>query len=287
MIVVAINYRVFHIRLLLTFQLGALGFLSGHENILPNAGFYDQLFAMQWIQKYISRFGGDPNSVTVMGESAGFSHFVLYLRLGGSSIMHHITAYGGENIPSPPLFHRAVMQSPAWFPQSDPKTLSLQYDKFKLAAGCLTFNCLSTASEEALGFANILLTFLAPYGQFTWGPTIDGGYVPAEPGKLFLEGKFNPAFQVMVGHNYNEGRLFTNPDITSDAAVINFVDSTLTQASSKTRNYILNTLYPKNGLTQGDTDFNNYSTQLARGQLIASEFGVTCNVASLVRLISL
>jgi carboxylesterase type B len=194
--------------------------------------------------------------------------------------MHHITAYGGDNVPSPPLYHRAVVQSPGWVPQSNPSTLSLLYDKFELAAGCLTFNCLSSASEEALGFSNILLTFLASYGEFTWGPIIDGDYVPAEPGKLLLEGKFNTGVQVMAGHNYNEARLFTNPSITTDAAVIDYIDSSLTQASAEIDDYVLNTLYPKNGLTQGDVAFNNYSTQLARAQLFTSEIIVTCNVVS-------
>lgn len=73
LIFVAINYR-----------LGAFGWLSGPEfqkqGGLSNAGLYDQRFALQWVQDHITQFGGDPNRVTVMGESAG-----------GGSIMHQIT----------------------------------------------------------------------------------------------------------------------------------------------------------------------------------------------------
>lgn len=76
-IYVALNYR-----------LGAFGWLSGptfQENGTANAGLHDQRFALEWIQKHISKFGGDPDRVTVFGESAG-----------GGSIMAQITAYGGN-----------------------------------------------------------------------------------------------------------------------------------------------------------------------------------------------
>jgi carboxylesterase type B len=87
--------------------LGAFGFLAGptfqNQGGLANAGLLDQVAALQWTQKYISYLGGDPNSITVMGESAG-----------GGSIMHHITANGGK---SAPAFKRAILQSPAFMPQ--------------------------------------------------------------------------------------------------------------------------------------------------------------------------
>jgi carboxylesterase type B len=82
-IFVVINYR-----------LGALGFLSGstvQSDGVANAGLLDQRLALEWVQEHISKFGGDPNQVTVMGESAG-----------GGSILHQIT----------------VSPSPMdWFPQ--------------------------------------------------------------------------------------------------------------------------------------------------------------------------
>ncbi|XP_058124031.1 pyrethroid hydrolase Ces2a-like [Anopheles ziemanni] len=60
-IVVTINYR-----------LGVFGFLKDEKhNITGNYGLKDQLVALQWIQRYVSYFGGDPNRVTVMGHSAG------------------------------------------------------------------------------------------------------------------------------------------------------------------------------------------------------------------------
>lgn len=56
----------------LAYRLGALGFLStGDENIPGNFGLKDQNFAMKWVKNYIHQFGGDPNNITIFGQSAG------------------------------------------------------------------------------------------------------------------------------------------------------------------------------------------------------------------------
>jgi hypothetical protein len=54
------------------------------SNGVLNAGILDQNFALQWVQKYISRFGGNPDRVTISGESAG-----------AGSVMLHDIARGG------------------------------------------------------------------------------------------------------------------------------------------------------------------------------------------------
>lgn len=70
-VVVTINYR-----------LGILGFLSLEDPTLGvpgNAGFKDMIMALRWVQKNIEKFNGDPNNVTIFGESAGGAsvHFLM------------------------------------------------------------------------------------------------------------------------------------------------------------------------------------------------------------------
>lgn len=84
-VVVTINYR-----------LGAYGFLSTEDEVMPgNYGLLDQVLALKWVQKNIHAFGGNPNQVTIFGESAG-----------SSSVSLHVLSPLSKG-----LFHRAIMQS--------------------------------------------------------------------------------------------------------------------------------------------------------------------------------
>ena len=85
------------------YRLGAYGFLGGSElsaNGVANAGLLDQRAALMWVQRHISKFGGDPSKVTMIGGSAG----------GGSAI-NQMIMYGGVN--NPPF--RAVIAGMSYF----------------------------------------------------------------------------------------------------------------------------------------------------------------------------
>ncbi len=56
--------------------------------MVSNVGFWDQRFALQWVRKYIDRFGGDATNVVAAGVGSG-----------AGSIMHHLTGFGGEREP--------------------------------------------------------------------------------------------------------------------------------------------------------------------------------------------
>jgi len=91
-IVVSMNYRM-----------GRLGFFAhpalakeAPNDVIGNYGFMDQRAALQWVQRNIAAFGGDPKQVTIFGESAG-----------GGSVMTHLTSPMSRG-----LFQRAILQSP-------------------------------------------------------------------------------------------------------------------------------------------------------------------------------
>ncbi|CAH2092469.1 unnamed protein product [Euphydryas editha] len=87
-VVVTFNYR-----------LGILGFLSLETDDIPgNAGMKDQVAALRWVQNNIENFGGDPNNVTIFGESAG-----------GASVSYHLISPMSAG-----LFKRAIIQSGAF-----------------------------------------------------------------------------------------------------------------------------------------------------------------------------
>ena len=85
LVVVSMQYRV-----------GPLGFLSlGTESAPGNAGLLDQQMAMRWVHEHIADFGGDPQRVTIFGESAG-----------GASVGYHLLSHGSDD-----FFQSAIMQS--------------------------------------------------------------------------------------------------------------------------------------------------------------------------------
>lgn len=86
-LLVTLNYRV-----------GLLGFCPGAECAAigaSNLGLQDQILALQWVQQYISSFGGDPNKVTVFGESAG--GISIGLHLVNQAIVNATNAYAFTN----------------------------------------------------------------------------------------------------------------------------------------------------------------------------------------------
>ncbi|XP_046686985.1 esterase FE4-like [Homalodisca vitripennis] len=84
-VLVTINYR-----------LGVLGFLSLENEKLPgNLGLKDQVLALKWVRDNIDSFGGNPNNVTIFGQSAG-----------GASVHYHLLSPLSKE-----LFHKAILQS--------------------------------------------------------------------------------------------------------------------------------------------------------------------------------
>ena len=249
-IYVALNYR-----------LGAFGWISGptlQSDGTANAALYDQRLALQWVQKNIHLFGGDPNRVTVMGESAG-----------GGSIFHQITAFGGLDGPTP--FQQAVLQSPAW--QNNPSS----YQQEITAQGFLKLLNVSTIEEarklpsSALITANIIQVGGSTYGEFTYGPVVDGLFAPGLPGKLLLQGSFDNNLKLMLGHNADEGLSFSSPAVTNNSAYAQLLTTNFPDISPAAASYVENVLYP--------ADFSGkygYTDNIGREVLTVADSSFTC-----------
>lgn len=213
--------------------MGALGWLAGPDlqaDGTANAGLYDQRLALQWVQRNIYLFGGDPRKVTVFGESAG-----------GGSIMHQITAFGGLKGPVP--FQQAILQSPGFL--NIPSSLQQQraFDKFLSLLNVTTIAEARQLPSSVLIATNALLVGQSSYGNYTFGPVVDGLFAPALPGRLLLQGSFDRSINIMVAHNDDEGLRFTDPALNS-SSLSELLLVTFLGIQPSVVDYIENVLYP-------------------------------------------
>ena len=191
LVVVTLNYR-----------LGVLGFLAGSAGRTGNYGLQDQQLALHWVQDNIAAFGGNPDLVTLAGESAGAMSVGLHLLSVPSSDA---------------LFGAAILQSnPFGLPYKTPQQALATAETYLLAVGCkFRFDqaaCLKSKPVEALldaqnnpylGFA-VLDYGLAAF--INWAPIIDGDLVVAQPISRALEPGI--AKPTLLGTNTDEGTVF-------------------------------------------------------------------------------
>lgn len=255
MIYVAMNYR-----------LGAFGFLAGSEvqvDGTANAALYDQRLALEWVQQNIHLFGGDKNRVTVMGQSAG-----------GGSLLHQITAFGGDNSSLP--FSQAIVQSPAFNPDPLQSTSEQNLQRFLSLLNVSTLAEARQSPSHLLMKANALQVWDSPYGTNTFGPVVDGRFTPDVPRKLLAEGRFHKTINVMVAHNSDEGLVFTTPQINSSARYADFLQEAFPTLSNETLSYITTVLYPP--VFDGSY---GYRSQFQRAVSTTADSAFICNTAYL------
>lgn len=166
LVVVTINYRV-----------GVMGFLAHPEltkesehNSSGNYGLLDQVAGLEWIKKNIAAFGGDPDCVTIMGQSAG------------AMSVHYLTA----SPPAKGLFIRAIAQSGSYVQLGPGESLAsaeqtgIQFAKAKSAA--------SLAELRAMPAADLI----APTKEeFHFLPIVDGWFLPKSVDEIFAAGEQN------------------------------------------------------------------------------------------------
>lgn len=199
--VVSINYR-----------LGALGFLAHPElsaesrrNISGNYGLLDQIEALRWIRRNIAAFGGDPNNVTIAGESAG-ALSVMYL-------MAMPDARG--------LFHRAILQSAYMITAPDLRNTSWQASPSAEEVGVWLAGRLGAGDLAALRSmsAEQIISGSVGTGYFPF-PTVDGRTIRRQLVDTFDRGE-QAHVPVLAGFNDGEIRSlrFLLPPPPADAAI--------------------------------------------------------------------
>src|SRR5690349_3317760 len=178
-VVVTINYR-----------LNIFGFFShpaldAEHHEVANYGLMDQQFALRWVQRNIAAFGGDPNDVTIFGESAG--------AVSVTANMASPTARG--------LFDRGIAESTGLLSVEPSLTTAEEVGKnFAAAVGCKdqTASCLRSLSVKDI---------LAKEGSFRTGIVVDGTVMTRTTNEAFSSGKFNRV-PLINGSNRDELRFF-------------------------------------------------------------------------------
>lgn len=190
----------------LNYRLGALGFLA-HPDLQTDAddpvnlGLLDQQLALEWVHDNIAAFGGDPDNVTIFGESAG-----------GLNVTAHLVSDGSEG-----LFHKAIIQSGGYLLE----TPSLQDARAKGTAFARRIGCADEKVADCLrskSVAGVLAnqgkvnTDSAAYHQMVE----DGVVLKRTQAAALYTGKFHHV-PLMIGSTRNEGRFFYAADTTEEA----------------------------------------------------------------------
>ena len=223
-IVVTINYR-----------LGELGFLAhsalaaeSSNGASGNYGLLDQQAALRWVQRNIRAFGGDPDNVTIFGESAG-----------GLSVHSQLASPLAAG-----LFHKAIVESGAYsLVQPSLSAAEAVGAAFATSAGCgdpsTAAGCLRSLPVAAV---------LAHQPAGTMVPNLDGFVLPLTVRSSFTTGQFNRV-PVIEGSNHDEWRLFvaqteaTTGTPLTPAGYIPAIAATLGVPAS-TANFIGTVVYP-------------------------------------------
>lgn len=195
------------------YRLGAFGFLSSAEiqnNGVANAGLLDQRAAIQWVQRNIRAFGGDPSKITINGGSAG-----------GGSVSNQLILYGGET--NPP-FRAAIAEYPWWQPFHNNSVLEDQYRELLAASNWSNLACLRSLNTSALALATAATYLVAynarpalyGYGDFYYGPVVDGYSIRDLPSNEFKQGHFSKVPLLTDREGY-EGYIFSNKSETNVA----------------------------------------------------------------------
>ena len=159
-----------------------------------NFGMKDQVLAMRWIKDNIESFGGDPDSITIFGESSGAS----------SAGLHMMSSLSQD------LFQRAIFQSGS--PDSHWSFMTQAQARERSELFFTNVQCESADTDTLLSCLRNLTTdeivnqewVDVRFMVFPWAPSVDGEFLPDTPHNLLYQGKYAKK-DTLLGVNKDEG----------------------------------------------------------------------------------
>ncbi|KAG8534387.1 uncharacterized protein KY384_001232 [Bacidia gigantensis] len=273
-IYVAMNYRVG------VFGFAAAEFLKTQK--AENNGLRDQHLALKWVRDNIDAFGGDPNRVTLYGQS-----------FGSISVGLQLIAWGGEQ---EKLFHRAILCSGSIAGDRGDTAVKANTVDVASRLGCpledgiideKALACLKNVPLEDLLKINIAVAREArpPFGFRAFTPVIDEDMIPDTPSKLLEQGRFLQNIPTIATWTRDDGTVFIDPHTHSEAHITHYL--LRTHNSSHLNTTALLSLYPLSDfIPQSIASPTHTSPQYFRAARIARDMAFTCPQFTLAQQIS-
>jgi para-nitrobenzyl esterase len=178
------------------YRLGRLGFFAHPaltaegDGPLANYALLDQLAALQWVQKNIGAFGGDPNQVTTIGESAGGISVMHLLTWPAARRLFHRAAVlsGGGRSYVPP--HRNLREATGPLPSAEDSGVAFAQSVGITDTGTAGLAALRALPAEQVNGDMSMAALLTRPPTYAGGPINDGEVVTATPEQNILRGNF-------------------------------------------------------------------------------------------------